>query len=299
MIKVPVSSKVVVATWPRAGVPDYTFSVRSHGGPQLGADLQEFDWRLQVESRKALVSVEYFRSDADVPNQPIGLFRAPIDDAQLAELRKMIGDVKLFERSVQMKGHPGYTQKHYRFAESPHAAVEQVVNNSDHETAQAITPVPETTNRMLGTTLAHPERALRLGIARTREAAGDVFEVTATNIGVEKICFTDPRWILPTGPLQQSVVQIAESPGNIPGQSVSYEWKPIALPPLAPRPPKEPLVTLDPGGVWKARTAPHKIDPSKRYIAYFTWAHFPGEPTVDGVYRIRGRTDSARLIIKP
>ena len=239
--------------------------------------------------------MEYFRSDGDAPEQPIGVFRRAIDDAQLGALRKTIDDVQLFERSAKMKGHPGYTQKRYLLTEPAQAAREQVINDSDHDSARAVAPVPETTNRLLAATFAHPERALRLGIART----GDTFEVTATNIGVEKICFTDPRWIVGSGPLQQSVVQIAESPGNIPGQSVAFDWRPVALQPLAPRPAAEALVTLDPGGVWRGKTVPGPLDAAKRYVAYFTWAHFPGEPMVDGVYRIRGRTDSARLIIKP
>jgi hypothetical protein len=52
--------------------------------------------------------------------------------------------------------------------------IEQTINNSDHASAAAIKPLPATTNRLLGTSFAHPERALRVGIMRSGEGEGAV-----------------------------------------------------------------------------------------------------------------------------
>jgi hypothetical protein len=298
MINVPVSTKIPAPPWPRANVPDFTLVARSGGGKALGTELRELDHVIQVDARRALASIEWFRSPTDVAGQAIGLFRMSIDDDQVRELRKVVADTKLFELRPSMKGHPGYTETRYTLIE-PKARFEQLVNDSDHETNKLLGPLPKLLNVMLSKSFAHPERAALMGIKRVSGPAGEAFEVTITNVGVEKICFTDPRWITPTGPLQQATVLISEYVPVAPGEPTSLSWSSVALPALTPRPPSEPVVTLDPKGVWKATTAPWKKAAGKRYLAYFTFAHFPGEPTVGGVYRIRGRADSARLVIDP
>jgi hypothetical protein len=300
MIKIPVSSKLSVAPWPRTGAPDYTFTVHSHGGPEQGSGVSVFDWTLHVDSRRALVSVESFRYDADLSAQPIGVFRSSMDDQHLGEFYKMLMDSKLFELHPSMKGHPGYTQRDYTLVEPQKGQSKQVINDSDEDTNTAIQPLPQKISEMLFATFEHPERAARLGIKQSRELLGDVFEVTVTNVGIEKIGLTDPRWVPPAGPLQQAVVMIAEAPVHIPGESEPLEWKKIHLKPIEPRPSKEPWITLEPGGIWKGITAPPwKMVPGKRYLAYFILANFAGEPMVDGVYRIRGRAESNRLVIPP
>jgi hypothetical protein len=298
MIKIPVSSKLSVASWPRTGAPDYTFTVRSYGGPVRGVGVSEFDWTLQVDSRRSLVSVESFRYDSDLPAQPIGVFRLSVDDQQLLELRKLWMDRKLFEPHPSMKGHPGYTQSDYTLIEPPKPPIKQVINNSDEDTNAAIEPLPKKVSEMLFASFDHPERAVRLGIKQSRQPTGDTFEVTVTNIGIEKVGFTDPRWVVTTDPLQRAVVVIAEYPEKL-AAGEPLDWKTIPLNPIEPRPAKEPWVTLEPRGVWKTATAPWKTVPGKRYVAYFTLANFLGEPMVDGVYRIRGRADSNRLVIPP
>ena len=300
MIKIPVSPKIAGAGWPRPGVREYMFTVRSSGGQALGTDLREFDWTLQVDSRRSLVSVESFRSDADIPGQPLGVFRFVIDDQQLRDFYTLVTGARLGQLQPMMTTHPGYTSRLYTLVEPPDSLVEKRVNNSDEGTNSTIAPFRTKINSLLAASFAHPERAVQLGLKHSRQPRGDVFEVTVTNIGIEKVCFADPRWVLPGGPLQQAVVMVTEFPQTKPGDAPPLlAWQGIPLEPMDPRPDREPLVTLDSGGTWKATTAPWTSAPGKRYLAYFTWANYVGAPMVDGVYRIRGRADSPRLVIEP
>jgi hypothetical protein len=299
MIAVPVSPKVSTAAWPRPGVPDFAFVVHSSGGRALGTGLRENDWTLQIESRSSLVSLEYFRSDADIPGTPIGLFRTPVDDQALRDFYAVVTTSKLFGPLASMAGHPGATQSVYTLVEPSKDVREQTINNSDELNQLVIAPVLAKTRAMLSESFSHPERAVRLGLERTKLPDGEAFLVSIRNIGVDAICFTDPRWIMGTGPLDRSVVMITEFAGQKPGEPVRLDWKDYPLAPLAPRPAKEALVTLAPGATWQAPSQVWRRKPGKQYLAQFTWAAFGGDPLVNGVYRVRGRADSPRLLIEP
>jgi hypothetical protein len=293
MIKIPVSSKISTAPWPRPGVPDYIFAVRSSGGQSLGIDLEEFDWRLEVDSHRGLVSVEYFRSDADIPGTPIGLFRYAIGDNQLSEFESLASGAKLGELHPAMKGHPGYTERLYTYVHAGRT-IRVTINNSDEETNAAIAPLRNRINAMLSTSFQHPERAVRLGLERR----GAGFEASIENIGIEKVCFSDPKWIAAAGVLHRSVIETAEfdyKPGDPPPM---LNWQSVALDHASEHSGHEPLVVLESHGVWKTGI-PWKRPNGKRYLAFFTWANYQGQPAVDHVYRIRGRADSDRLVVEP
>ena len=295
MIKIPASPKHAAAPWPRANVPDYLFTVRSRGGPRLGVDISAFDWTLQVDARRALVSLELFRSEGDTPNQPIGLFRRSINDQQLSELRQLFQTSQLFEPHPPLKRHPGYTQREYTLREPPNQPRTQIINNSDEENNASLAPLPQSLDRMVFECLQHPERAVRVALKRSTRPAGEVFEVTVTNLGIEKVGFGDPRSIIASDTLHRAVLMIAEFPEQVPGESEPLHWNSVALEALAAPANQEAWVTLEPGAAWTGSTLAWKGTAGKRYLAYFTWANYGGEPLVDGVYRIRGRTDSPRL----
>jgi hypothetical protein len=277
MISIPVSPKLPTAAWPRPGVPDFAFAVHSYGGPQLGTGLCEYDWQLQVEARCSLVSLEYFRSDADIPGTPIGLFRTPVGDQALRDFHAVVTGSRLFTPLPSMAEHVGYTESTYTWIEPPSGPRQQIINNSDEMNHVVIAPVLAKTSAMLSESFNHPEK----------------------NIGVDKVCLTDPRWIVAAGPNERSVVMISEFAGQKPGESVQLDWKDLPLAPMASRPRREALVTLEPGATWQATTAIWKRDPGKQYLAQFTWARFGGDALMNGIYRIRGRADSPRILIEP
>ena len=298
MIEIPVSPKIPAASWPRAGVPEYIFTVRSFGGQALGINLKEFDWTLQVDSRRSLLTVESFRSDADIPGQPIGLFRQVIDDQRLRDFEKLVTDSRLGELHPAMSTHPGYTERSYTMAEPQRPPIQVKINNSDEELNSRIAPLRSAINSMLATSFGHPERAVRLGITRSGMASGNVVELTITNHGIESVCFGDPRWLYSSGPLHRAALMVAEFPEIPPGESPALAWKEVPLEPLNPQPENEPLVILKSGETWKTQMS-WKPPSGKRYLAYFTWANYTGEPMARGTYRIRGRADSPRLVIQP
>jgi hypothetical protein len=299
MISIPASPKVSTAAWPRPGVPDYAFAVHSYGGRPLGVGVSEYDWTLQVEARSALVSLEYFRSDADIPGTPIGLFRGRIDDQVLRDFHTVVTTSKLFGPLASMARHTGYTQSTYTLLEPAQEPRQQTINNSDEVNQAVIAPVLAKTRAMLSESFSHPERAVLLGLERTRVAEGEAFVVSIRNIGVEPICITDPRWIVAAGPFERSVVMVTEFAGQKPGEPVRLEWKDHPLKSLTPRPAQEVLITLEPGATWQAHSVVWKRAPGKQYLAQFTWARYAGEPLVNGVYRIRGRAESPRILIEP
>ncbi len=299
MIDIPVSPKVSTLTWPRPDVPDFAFVVHSYGGPQLGVGVSENDWTLQFESRSALVSLEYFRSDADIPGTPIGLFRTRVDDQALREFHAVVKTSKLFGGLPSMAGHPGFTQSVYTLIEPSKDPSQEIINNSDELNHAEIAPVLEKTRAILSESFAHPERAVLLQLEHTHLPEGEGFVVSMKNIGVDTMCFTDPRWIIATNPFHLSVVMVAEYPGERPGGSVRLDWKNLPLAPLPARPAQEVLVTLAPGATWQAKSMAWKRTPGKEYLAQFRWASYAGDPLVNGVYRIRGRADSPRMVIEP
>jgi hypothetical protein len=299
MIAIPASPKVSAATWPRQDVPDYAFVVRSYGGPELGTGLHENDWTLQVEARSALVSLEYSRSDADIPGETIGLFRYRIDDHALRDFYSVVTTSKLFASLPATAEHRVYSQSRYTLIEATKDPRQETINNGDEESHVLIAPVLAKTRAMFSNSFDHPERAVILGLERTRVQGGEAFLVSIKNVGVDRVCLTDPRWIVANGPLDRSVVMITEYPGERPGQSPRLDWKELPLEPLPHRPSQEALISLEPGETWRARSAVWKRVPGKEYLAQFTWARYPGEPLVNGVYRIRGRVDSERLSIEP
>jgi hypothetical protein len=292
MIKIPVSSKISTAAWPRPNVPDYIFAVRSSGGQTLGVDLEEFDWTLEIDSHRGLVSVEYFRSDADIPGTPIGLFRYTIDDSQLREFESLATGAKLGELHPAMKAHPGYTERLYTYVHAGRT-IRVTINNSDEETNAAIAPLRNRINAMLSASFKHPERAVKLGLQRQR--AG--FEATIENIGIEKVCFSDPKWIAGAGPLHQSVIETADFDYKPEDPPPMLNWQPVALDTATHYSEHEPLIVLESHGVWKTEV-PWKRT-GERNLAFFTWANYQGQPEVDHVYRIRGRVDSDRLVVEP
>jgi hypothetical protein len=300
MIKVPPSTALATAHWPREGVVDCTFVVRSSGGQSLGNGINEFDWTLQVESRRGLVSVESFRSDADLPGQPIGVFRYAIDDQKLHEFQDLLAASNLGQLHPAMKSHPGNTERLYTVVWPSHGSVRELINNSDEDTNSRIAPLRKRINSMLAASFGKPERAARAGLQHLRLATGDQFEFSLTQLGAEKICFTDPRWPASTGLLQRAVLMVTEFPPVVAGEPPPFlDWKAVPLVQMSPRPETEALVVLDAGAQWKAPFTAWKRQPGKRYLAYFSWASYAGEPTVQGVYRVRGRADSPRLIIEP
>jgi hypothetical protein len=299
MIRTPVSTRTATAAWPRAGAPDFTFTVHSHGGQALGIGITEFDWALQVESRRGLVSVESFRSDADLPGEPIGVFRYSIDDHKLREFQELAAASGLGQLRPAMAGHPGYTERSYTFVQPPQAAVRELINNSDEATNARIAPLRNRINSMMAASFAHPERAARVGLRHSRLPAGDTFEITVTNIGIEKVCFADPRSVPATGPLQRAAVMVAEFAPTPAGAAPPFlDWQAVPLEPLQAAPSAQALVVLDRGAEWTATVPRWKRLAGRRYLAYFTLANYAGEAMVDGVYRIRGRADSRRLVIE-
>ncbi|MFN0101014.1 MAG: hypothetical protein ACKV2U_02870 [Bryobacteraceae bacterium] len=292
MIEIPVSTNVPAARWPRSGVPEYFFSVRSAGGQTLGNGIREFDWTLQVDSRRGLLSVESFRSDGDEAGQPLGVFRAAMGDEALGEFHKLVTDAKLGELRPAMKGHPGYTERLYTMAEAGRSEIRRVINNSDVETNAGIAPLRYKITALLAGIFEHPERAAQLDFGQS----GEIFTVTVKNSGVEKICFTDPRWIETAGVMRRAVVMMTEFPAERAGAALV--WKALPLAAMQPRPTVEPLITMAPGANWKTMSPVGKRDPGKRYLAYFSWANYAGEPMVSGSYRIRGRADSPRVVME-
>jgi hypothetical protein len=295
MIETPVSMQVRRAEWPRDGVPEYLFSVRSAGGQTLGNGIYEYDWTLEVDSRLGLVSVETFRSDGDVAGVPVGVFRREMRDDELKEFWEDVQAVGLDRLRPAMRAHPGYTGSEYVVRQPGAGGMRVVVNDGDREVNAMISRLRHRVVELLAELYAFPERSVRLEFALENEG----FVVTITNHGMEKVCFTDPRWIVANGRMGRAVVRMTELPLERPGgPAPSLRWEEWGLEPMGRRPAEEPLVTMAPGATLRLRAPVVGRDRRKRYVAYFSWANYGGEAMVNGTYRIRGRAESNRVILE-
>lgn len=299
MPTVPASSKIPRATWPRA-VPDFTFSVRSHGGRPIGTGVDEFDWTLEVQSRPALLSLEYHRSDADIPGTPIGVFRRAMTDDELKEFRKVVLASKLDTLDASMTTHPGYTESVFRYTEADRPAVQVAVNESNSRANGEIAALHTAVTTLLAVALRnHPERAVRASLEHSTKAGSDELVISIRNIGIEKVCLQDPLSVVADGPLHQAGVQITEFVAPPRGEPASdLDWHEVPLTATTQHANPPPVVVLEPGEAW-THTLPMHRDPKRQYLAYFTLANASGPAVQKDAYCIRGRVDSNRVVIAP
>jgi hypothetical protein len=242
-----------------------------------------------------LVSVETFRSDDDECGQPLGVFRRLMRDEELRGFWEVVMRARLGDARRPLREHPAYTQRIYRLQQPGKPAVELVINNAERESNEEILELRHAVMYLLSDCLEHPERSVKVDFA----AAGDGFLITITNHGLEKVCFTDPRWIVAEGRMRQAVVRMTELPVPKPGAPPAWlAWMDSGLEPMERRTVEEPLVTMAPGATLRLRAPLVGRDRRKRYVAYFSWANYGGEAMVNGAYRIRGKADSNRLVME-
>jgi hypothetical protein len=282
--------------WPREGVPEFNFNVRSYGGPLLGTDIREFDWSLEVDARSAMITAETFRSDGDYPGHPLGVFRFRAPDEELAAFHKLIVDAKLGQLELKQKTHPGQTQSKYTIWDQG-TITQKIVNNADRDATATFRPLINEINKRLGQALTQPQAALKLVLTRVKDPAGERFEVAYTNIGTEKISIVDPRSIAATN-YRYAVVRVSPFKEPPKGEPPYFSWTDLPLLPLDPKPKDEPFLIIEPGQAATARTAVWKPGvPGLKHMAYAAWSDFPGQPSYEGTYRVRGRTQSERIEI--
>ena len=295
MIEAAISERMALPAWPREGVAEYLFSVRSWGGLSLGNGVHEFDWTLEVDARRGLVSVESFRSDDDEGGQPLGVFRRLMSDEELRVFGGVLERARLGYARPPLTVHPAYTQRNYRLQQPGRPTIALVINNAERAANEEILELRHAIMYLLSDCLEHPERSVRVDFALGTEG----FLITITNHGMEKVCFTDPRWIEGEGRMRRAVVRMTELAVQTPGSPPpSLAWEDSGLEPMLLRPLDEPLVTMTPGATLRLRAPVVGRDRRKRYVAYFSWANYGGEAMVKGAYRIRGRADSNRLILE-
>lgn len=299
MSTVPASSKLPRAAWPRA-IPEFTFSVRSHGGRPIGPGLEEFDWTLEVSSRSALASLEYHRSDADMPGTPIGIFRRALSDDELKSLRQKVLAARLDSIDATLQGHPGYTESAYRYAEANHPTLQVVINNSHHRALSEIADLAGAVNALMAALLAEgAERAVRAHLEHVATAPVEQLVISIQNVGIEPVCLQDPRSVVADGPLHQAQVQMTDFVMPPPGTPASnLQWRALAIVPAPQAASPPPLVVLAPGETWTHAMALER-DPTHQYLAYFTLANGAAPRTRHDAYCIRGRVDSNRVLIAP
>jgi hypothetical protein len=263
-------------------VPDYVFSVRSAGGDLLGNGVFAFDWTLEVDSRRGLLTLETFRDDGDTPGAAVGVFRKPMTDGELQEFYAVAGAARLGERRTAMEQHPARTESRYRFREAGRAEIGLVVNHADRGMNREIAPLRYRIYELYAAAKEHPERAVAMGL----EWEGGAFAVEVRNIGKEKVCFADPR--------RHAVIRMAELTDE---SSEMLRWEERGWAGRGIRAIEEELVTMAPGAVWKARVEGGTRGAGKRYVAYCVWANYAGEAMAGGAYRIRGQVVSPRIVV--
>ncbi len=291
MIAVPLPPRWELPPWPRAGGADFFFSVRSAGGATSGNGVHEFDWTMEVDGRRGMVTLESFRSDSDAPGEPIGVFRQALPDGELREFLELARGANLGGPAPAMTEHPGYTSSQYLLDDGGRKST-VVVNNSDRVRGETLSGLRRRMVALFVSVLRYPERSVRLDLALARAGGGEFFALTVANHGTEKVCFGDPRSLGDGGRMSRGVVRMAEYGGSGP---LVLNWRHLPLTPPGPR--DAPLVTLAPGAIWKAMAPLPGRTAGTGYLAEFSWANYGGPAFEGDSYRLRGRMASPRLMI--
>jgi hypothetical protein len=263
----------------------YKLEYSSYGGPEMSAGVHQREWSLKLDSADGSALLEKRRSDADMPGEPVGIFRAQLPPEKFWALFQLAQRVRLPELTPRGGGGLGSSVLTLTL-EQGSTRVEKAFSSGDIAALDQLDPLIEELNRILGAMNNSPVAAIRAMVAYApRERR---FDFTVANIGTEAVCIGDPRFIAPGDPMQFAAVRVAEFPEERPGYTAPpLQWVqiPLAKPVQASGVP----IVIRAGEKFTAPTAVWTAArPGVRYIAQAVLSDYSGPRETPGCYRIRG-----------
>lgn len=282
---------------PAAGAP-FVLEYSAEAQKALGTGLRKISSKLIVRSGRREALLEKHRSQSDQAGEPIGTFQAELSERVLASILDKANRTIVPELPPAMGGGPGSTAITLKF-EQGERKVTRIFNTGDIATLSAVKELLSELDQLGGQLNRHPKCALQASVAYNGGSTPH-FVLTLTNIGTERICFADPRFLPPGDPDCWAGAQVAEFPEEEPGVTAPpLKWTRLPLEVPAEAAPSEPVV-LRPGKSFSANTVTWQHRKAgARFLALGVYSDYTGPAVIEGVYRIRGATFSEGLEFRP
>jgi len=291
----PSTEKAASSSTSRAAVQQpFVLEYSAEGLRPLGAGLRKISSKLVVRSERREAILEKHRSPSDKAGEPIGTFRAELVEGLLAGLLDSATKTIVPEWPRGRGGGPGSTVITLKF-EQGDRKITRVFNTGDMEVLTAVGGLLAELDALSGQLNSLPLCAIKASVS-FKGGAAPHFVLTLTNIGKERICFADPRYLGGGDPDYWAGAQVAELPEEKPGvTSPPLKWKRLPLETPAGSAPADPVV-LKPGKSFLAKTVAWQNGNARvRFLALGVYSDYTGPAEIDGVYRVRGATFSEGL----
>ena len=283
---------------PAAGEP-YVLEYSVESPEAVGPELRRDSSKLIVRSDRREAFLEKHRSQSDRRGEPIGTFRAELDDGLAARILDEANRMLIPEPPAAGAGdEPGPIIVALKFEQGARK-VTRAFTTGDMATLNAMRELLSELNQLSGQLNSHPKAALQASV-HYEEGETPHFVLTLTNIGTEPICFADPRFLPPGDPDHWAGAQVAELPEEKPDVTPPpLEWTRLLLDKPAEPAPEAPVV-LEPGKSFSAKTVRwQNVKPKVRFLALGVYSDYTGPGEIADVYRVRGATFSEGLEFEP
>jgi len=246
--------------------PDFTLTFRSLSdlvSPGIYAYMTVT--RVDGASSRALMVLN--RYGGDLINRPVGLFATSLSRSDRAALSAAIEGVDWNALPEPTKGDISAASLELEYSHGSHS-VRKAFSASNLELLHALSPVMEQLDRLGGTLLAHPERAISVSVVRTNQG----LKLILRNVGTGAVLVADPRLPSASAGTRRGSIGVARE------NEASGGFRPLpTLTPVQLQPPTGPTsVLLTPGQTLEVETVPWSPSVPGKYMAKATWIDYTG-----------------------
>lgn len=282
---------------PAAGEP-FVLEYSVESGRPLGTGVRKISSRLIIQSERRMAFLEKHRSQSDRAGEPIGTFRDELPESLLARVLDRAIKTVVPEPPSARGGGPGSTVITLRFEQGARK-VERIFNTGDMAILAVMADLLTELDQIGDQLSSHPVCALKASV-EYKSGPTPGFVLTLTNIGKERICFADPRYLPSDDPDCWAGANVAQLPEEKPGvTSPPLKWTRVPLERPIERSAgaaADSIVVLKPGESFSAHTITWQDKrPGTRYLAIGVYSDYTGPSEIDKIYRVRGATFSDGL----
>jgi hypothetical protein len=221
--------------------------------------------RIDGESSRAVMLLN--RHGGDVINSPVGLFATSLSRSDRAALAAAIESIDWNALPEPTKGDISAANLELEYTHASHS-VRKAFSGSNLELMHALSPVMEQLDRLGGTLLAHPERAISVSVVRTNKGLNLILR----NVGTGAVLVADPRLPSASAGASRGSIGVARETEATGG------FRPLpTLTPVLLQPPNGPTsALLKPGQTLEVETVPWSPPVPGKYMAKATWIDYTG-----------------------
>ncbi len=245
---------------------DFTLTFHSQMD-QIGPGMYTYMTVTRVDGASSRALMFLNRHGGDLINRPVGLFATSLSRSDRAALSSSIDGIDWNALPEPTKGDISAASLQLDYSRGSHS-VQKAFSASNLELLHALAPVMDQLDRLGGTLLTHPARAISVNVARTNQG----FKLILKNVGTGPVLVADPR--LPTGPGAPSRGSVGVAREN----DAASGFRPLpTITPISLQPPSgPPSILLAPGQSVEVETVPWSPPAPGKYMAKATWMDYTG-----------------------